>query len=433
MRKILLLRRALQESLLHRVHRTRRRIISRSGEDDRFAGCIEKVQYRTIFGWAYDSAQPDRHVFVRFEINGMDAGIAAASLHRSDIARVRHGFGSAGFEFPVPDTVGDIKTVRAFLLDGELELPAESESIIHQDDNRALPSAWKSGDHFCLPSFFVLGAAKCGTTSLHAYLEQHPEICMSHPKEPFFFEAEFERGPAYYFNRYFSHWKGEQIVGESRHRNLYMPYIPQRLANYNPHARLVVVLRNPVERAVSHWWHWYSRSVEALPLPQALEADLKRIEAGYRFETAHEREVYGSGLQRGGRGCFRTYLDTGYYREQIDRYLALFPREQLRVVLFDDLIRDPRKVVREICEFAGADPATADAIDCRRVNRSDPEMLKHVSPGSLAWLSDHYREHNARLEELLGRSLEQWNRPFEKHAPPEHETVLRARSHAASN
>lgn len=432
MRKILVLRRALQESLLHRVHRTRRRIISHSGDDTRFAGCIEKVQYRTISGWAYDSAQPDRYVFVRFEVNGKDVGVAAAHRHRSDIARLRHGFGSAGFEFPVPDTVGDIKTVRAFLLEGEIEIPAESESIIHHD-NRALPREWRAGAHFGLPSFFLLGAAKSGTTSLHAYLEQHPQICMSHPKEPFFFEAEFERGPAYYFNRYFSHWRGEQIVGESRHRNLYMPYIPQRLADYNPNARLVVILRNPVERAVSHWWHWYSRSVEALPLQQALEADQKRIEAGYRFETAHEREVYAAGLQRGGKGCFRTYLDTGYYREQIDRYLALFPSEQLRVVLFDDLTRDPRKVVREICEFVGADSSIANEIDYQRVNRSDPEMLRHVSQDALAWLLDHYREHNARLQESLGQSLEQWNRPFENHASREHEAALKVRSQAASS
>jgi hypothetical protein len=235
---------------------------------------------------------------------------------------------------------------------------------------------------------------------------------MSEPKEPFFFEAEFERGTAFYFNRYFSHWKGEQIVGESRHRNLYLPYIPQRIYDYNPGARLLVVLRNPVERAVSHWWHWYSRCVEALPLRKALEADLKRVEAGYRFETANERKAHTDSLRSDGTSCFRTYLDSGYYLEQIQRYTALFPPERLRIILSEDLAADPRKVVRDTCEFVVADPAKSNEINYRQANRSDPEMLKHVDSESIEWLVEHYREHNARLEMFLARSLQSWNRPF---------------------
>lgn len=413
MRKILVLRRALRDSFERRANRTKRRLLSRFDDSGRFAGCIEKVQHRTVFGWACDTSEPERPVSVRFEVNGIEAGIAAANHYRADIASTQHGFGMAGFEFPVPDYLGGIQTVRAFLLEGDIELPARSEDIIQQRVNRELPAEWISGRRFRLPSFFLLGAAKSGTTSLHAYLAQHPHICMSHPKEPFFFEAEFERGPAYYFNRYFSHWKGERIVGESRHRNLYLPFIPQRLSDYNPEARLLVILRNPVERAISHWWHWYSRCLDGLPLRRALEADLKRIEAGYRFETENECKVYKDSLRKDGSSCFRTYLDSGYYLLQIERYAALFSRDRLRILLFDDLVSDPRKVVREICEFVGAAPGMTEEIDYRAENRSDAEMLRHVDPDSVSWLLQHYREHNARLEEFLGRSLQHWNQPFE--------------------
>jgi hypothetical protein len=413
MTKILAFRRALRDSFERQANRTKRRLLSRFDDGGRFAGCIERVQHRTVSGWARDRSEPERPVSVRFEVNGIDAGIAAANRYRADLAGTLYGFGLAGFEFSIPDYFGDIETVRAFLLQGDIELPAASKGIIQQR-NRQMPAEWISGRTFRLPSFFLLGAAKSGTTSLHTYLAQHPQICMSNPKEPFFFEAEFERGPAYYFNRYFSHWKGEHIVGESRHRHLYLPFIPQRLSEYNPDARLVAILRNPVERAISHWWHWYSRCVEALPLRRALEADLKRIEAGYGAETENERKAYKDSLRKDGSSCFRTYLDSGYYLQQIERYRALFPHEQLRIVLFDDLVAHPRKLMRDTCEFVGADPGLSERINYRVENRSDPEMLRHVEPDSVSWLLQHYRDHNARLQEFLGRSLQHWNQPFEQ-------------------
>jgi hypothetical protein len=193
-----------------------------------------------------------------------------------------------------------------------------------------------------------------------------------------------------------------------------LPFIPQRLSDYNPEARLLVILRNPVERAISHWWHWHARCFEALPLRRALEADLKRIETGYLFETENECQVYQESLRKDGSSCFRTYLDSGYYFRQIERYTALFPRQQLHIVLFDDLVDDPRNVVRETCEFVGADPGMVDEINYHPVNRSDAEMLRHVDSSSVGWLLEHYREHNARLQEFLGRSLHHWSRPFEK-------------------
>lgn len=93
------------------------------------------------------------------------------------------------------------------------------------------------------PDFFILGAAKCGTTSLHAWLDFHPDILMSDPKEPFFFEAEYERGREYYRETYFKHWQGQPLTGDARHRNLYFSYIPERIRELNPAARFIILLR----------------------------------------------------------------------------------------------------------------------------------------------------------------------------------------------
>ena len=97
-----------------------------------------------------------------------------------------------------------------------------------------MPPEWTAGTRHLQPSLFVLGAAKSATTALHDYLGQHPDIFMSDPKEPFYFEAEYGLGSAFYFQRYFSNWRGERIVGESRHRNLYLPYVPDRIYSTTP-------------------------------------------------------------------------------------------------------------------------------------------------------------------------------------------------------
>jgi hypothetical protein len=90
------------------------------------------------------------------------------------------------------------------------------------------------------PNFFILGAAKCGTSSLRGYLSRHPEVFMSDPKEPFFFEAEYEKGFDFYWRRYFSDWQGEPAIGEARHRNLFLPYVTKRIAASVPDAKLLM-------------------------------------------------------------------------------------------------------------------------------------------------------------------------------------------------
>jgi hypothetical protein len=376
-------------------------------------GNVDAIQYRVVSGWAYDTGQSTQPVFVRCQINGSETGITVADRYRADVAAAGHPTGLAGFEFAVPDHLGKIESVRVFLLETGCELSHSANDLGSEENNRPLPAEWKNGDTFRFPSVFILGPPKCGTTSLYTYLEQHPGFCMSKPKEPIFFEAEFRRGEAYYFNRYFSHWKSERIVIDARVLHLYLPFIPQRLFGYNPRARLIAVLRNPVERAISHWWHSYSRGFETLPLKAAIAEDLKRIEAGYCMTTPAEQELYERVVRR-ERRMFRFILDAGYYYDQISRFLRCFPREQLHVMMFDDLARDPRSAVADTLKFLGTDPEPANHFLYPVIHRSDPQVVKHVDPESVSWLVEHYRPHNRRLEEFLGRSLEHWDLPFEK-------------------
>src|SRR5690606_22324756 len=119
----------------------------------------------------------------------------------------------------------------------------------------------------------------------------------------------------------------------------------------NPQAKLIVTVRNPVERAYSHWYHNYARCSESLLFRQAIQDDYKRIRSGLDCSTDEEIRQHIEKLPRPapgrviGLGLYRTYVDSGYYYEQIKRYLSIFPAENLKVVLLDGLSTRPAVVL----------------------------------------------------------------------------------------
>lgn len=299
------------------------------------------------------------------------------------------------------------------------------------------------------PDFLLLGAAKCGTTSLASYLAQHPQIFFSEPKEPLFFEAEYEKGLDWYWQRYFRGWRGEPVVGEGRVWNLYLPFVAPRIAEALPDARLVALLRDPVERAHSHWWHRHSRGEEPLGFEEAVAADRARIDRGERFEGQEGARRWREGLYPHSVATrHRALLDPGFYAEQIERYLALFPRERLHVILYDDLARDPEGVLRALFRFLGVDEdaAVADTrprnvrreairspgsarlfrmartLQLRRVVPAPlrpvlrgllperPARMPALASGTRRELVAYFEPHTRRLETLLDRDLDAWRR-----------------------
>lgn len=294
------------------------------------------------------------------------------------------------------------------------------------------------------PNFLLLGAAKCGTSSLAYYLSQHPDVCFSEPKEPVFFEAEYEKGLGHYWREYFASWRGERAIGEGRVWNLYLPFVPPRIHESVPEARLVVLLRDPVERVYSHWWHRHSRGQEPLDFERAVEEDRARIERGEGFHGEEGERRWRAGLV-GDSTHHRVLLDLGFYAEQIERYLGLFPRSRLKVLLYDDLVADLGAVMSDLFEYLGVDRgfSLADAAprNVRREARRSPTArrlllasrslgLRHLVPAALRpalhrlaerparrpglppalrrQLVEYYEPHNLRLERLLGRSLPAW-------------------------
>ena len=299
------------------------------------------------------------------------------------------------------------------------------------------------------PNCLILGSAKCGTTSLYHYLKQHPDICFSKPKEPVFFEAEYELGMEYYWQTYFAHWAGEQVVGEARQRNMYLPFVAERIAQSVPDAKLIIILRNPVERAFSHWLGRYRSGKESLPFAEAILHDLDRIKQGFNFEGEVGARLWkdsmvpaGSPKGKANSALFATYVDSGYYSDQIKRYLKLFNPQQMRILFLDDLVRDPHAVIQSLFDFLGVDASfRAHDIEPQNVTAQKPSVRQalftsdrlstpqccakwrwllrrlitmkadnrlRMKRSTQRFLSEHYRPYNLDLENITGRSLISW-------------------------
>jgi hypothetical protein len=206
-----------------------------------------------------------------------------------------------------------------------------------------------------LPNFLIIGAAKAGTNALYHYLRQHPQVYMSPWKEPkfFAFESEADLGfraangrdapvnasvildQAEYEELFDDASDDELARGEASTHYLYVEKSPARIKALIPDARLIAVLRNPVDRAFSSYQHLVRDDLEPLDFGAALDAEPQRIAEHYAY------------LYR--------YTDLGFYSEQLDRYEKSFPESQLCVLLYDDLRSDPEGTCRRIFSFLGVD------------------------------------------------------------------------------
>jgi hypothetical protein len=279
-----------------------------------------------------------------------------------------------------------------------------------------------------LPNFLVVGAMKSGTTSLAQYLAAHPQAFVAPEKEVNFFERAdlWAKGPEWYSSR-FAGAVDERAVGEASPSYMYWPAAVERMASVVPDARLIAILRDPVERAYSHYLHWrYDTVREDRSFAQAVEDE---IAAGPR-----ER-----GIDRQAEETDFDYLARGIYLPQLEHICEHFPREALLVELMDDLKRAPDETFRRLCRFLEIDDSivpdnVGTAANAHHVFRPVwlwrlsvrrnwwrfvpkryrlpliDRMGKHVTPDPIdsavrERLNEYFAEHNAALAEWLGREL----------------------------
>jgi hypothetical protein len=191
------------------------------------------------------------------------------------------------------------------------------------------------------PSFFCVGAQKSGTTALHHYLSQHPDVYLPSVKESHFFDdghGEWRLGLDHYLRRYFGSAPAGALAGEIDPEYLFFPEVAGRLAGYFPNARLLFVLREPVARAYSHYWMTVRRGREPLDFAAALAAEPGRMGGDHLTRSDF------------------SYASRGHYAVQIQRYLDHFSREQMLFLFSDDLKRNPASALDQVYGFLGLQP-----------------------------------------------------------------------------
>ncbi len=239
------------------------------------------------------------------------------------------------------------------------------------------------------PNFFIVGAAKAGTTSLYHYLKSHEDVYFSPVKEPNYFSTDIKTAeftsiykrnvdvvPKDFYDKkpeknvqlsfirdqklyldLFKWVNGESVVGECSTSYLYSKKAAKNIYNFNPDAKIVIVLRNPAERTFSHYLMAVRYGFTRLPFRKALEKDKNQDDKGW--------------------GKTELFIELSQYAQQIKRYLDVFPEGNVKIVLFDDFKKDTLKTLNEISEFLGIEKF--NDFDKKKYNRASLPKSKNLN------------------------------------------------------
>jgi len=277
-----------------------------------------------------------------------------------------------------------------------------------------------AGADLILPNFLLIGAAKAGTTALSQFLRQHPDVCFSRPKETWFFNRRYDRGVDW-FSSHFEHYEGETAIGEGTAGCLACPQAPARIADVLPDAQLIGVLRNPIDRAFSHYYTG--------------KADADR---SFGQVIRDEESEFG-----------RKLVEHGKYIKHLRRYEQHFSRDQIEIVLHRSLRNEPERVMRRLYKVLGVDASFMPDTESRhnvtkypasrrvyarlrkgwkavseQAERWMPGIVDHLRRKAQGWLfsrekpemrekdreylRDLYEPYNRELLTYLGEDLSHW-------------------------
>jgi hypothetical protein len=238
-----------------------------------------------------------------------------------------------------------------------------------------------------LPGFTIIGGQRCGTTSLYDYVTAHPAIAAAAKKEVHFFDLHYDRGVEWYrshfplrrdLDRLTERLGVPALTGEATPYYLFHAQTPARMRALLPGVKLIVLLRDPVERALSHHGLEVHDGFEPLSFAAAIDAESERV------VTAHGH-------------LHHSYLARGRYAEQLEAWFAHYPREQFLIHDSRELFDDPARTVAGTFAFLGLLPHELD-----RYDRLNAQPRGDITPGVRRWLYEYFAPHNRRLYELLG-------------------------------
>ncbi len=243
-----------------------------------------------------------------------------------------------------------------------------------------------------LPAFLLIGGMKCGTTSLYQYLARHPRVERGFTEEVHYFDLNFHRSLMWYRAHFPLGRRGGDgpVAGDDTPYYLFHPLVPERVARHLPEARLIVLLRDPVARAYSHYNHEHRRGREQLPFEQALTREEARLEG-------EEERLKEDALHVSWDHQRHSYMARGRYAEQLARWFRHVPRERFLILQSEEMFRDPASTVDRALEFLGLAPMDHQDYPVHNPGGYDP-----MPEAARDMLEEHFRPLNEDLFSLLG-------------------------------
>ena len=259
-----------------------------------------------------------------------------------------------------------------------------------------------------LPGFLIVGAQRCGTTSMTRTLSQHPAVVnAAMHKEVHYFDISYDRSLAWYRSHFPLQARARRSAAtlnvspvgfESSPYYMFHPLAPARILRDLPGVKLLVLLRDPVERTYSAHAHEVAHGYETEPYERAMELEESRL-AGEAERILADPSYNSHSHQH------HSYRARGQYAEQVEHLEELFGRERMHVVDSGDFFADPAPVYDEVLDFLGLPRAGLPDFQPRNARPRSAPM-----PASIrAALEDHYRPHDERLARWLGR-VPSWRR-----------------------
>lgn len=214
-----------------------------------------------------------------------------------------------------------------------------------------------------IPDFLIIGAQKAGTTTLYNCLVQHPQISMPKVKEVHYFDLNYDKGIGWYkefFRTGKPFWR--KIAGEASPYYFFHPLVPERVARHLPKVKLIVMLRNPIDRAYSHFYHEVKHNTEiaidfqkAIGLEEQRIADNEILMISGRLKLSSDHQSF-------------SYISRGLYAKQIERWLKYFPLSQMLFIKSEDFFKYPEHELVALYRFLGVKNILPEVITPQNVN-----------------------------------------------------------------
>jgi hypothetical protein len=264
-----------------------------------------------------------------------------------------------------------------------------------------------------LPEFLIIGVQKGGTTSLYRYLEQHPCVAPAFAKEVHFFDNhtrdyKYGKGLSWYRSHFVystskiyhqTVHRQNLITGEGSPDYIFDPNAPQRIAAALPHVKLIVILRNPVDRAYSHYMHnaraaWDVKR-EPLSFEEAIAAEPTRLQ-GEKAKLLQDDSYFSYNYMH------YSYLQRGMYADQLQTWFSLYPKEQMLILGSENFFADPQAHFKQVLEFLGL--PDWDLPEYKSFNTRSQGAIA-MADQTRSQLLEYFKPHNQRLYQILGNDF----------------------------